>query len=57
MAPCAVTILPSPCKAACGGDAGLRLGSDQLESHSITIRMRKKHVPISISGVDFLHES
>ena len=50
MAPCAVTILPSPPV----GDAGLRLGSDRLGSHSIAIRMREKPVPISISGVEFL---
>ena len=56
MVPCAVTILPSPWKAACGGDAGLRLGSDRLGSHSIAIRMREKPDPISISGVEFLVE-
>ena len=52
MAPCAVTILPSPPV----GDAGLRLGSDRLGSHSIVIHMREKPVPISISGVEFLVE-
>ena len=41
MAPCAVTILPSPPV----GDAGLRLGSDRLGSHSIAIRMREKPIP------------